>query len=73
MGAPAAELAAAAGTPLSAQALSPALAAQVQDAQQTNLEGEAPGNDEPYSFNLSNPNEVPNQNADRRSSGISGG
>lgn len=69
---PAADLAAVAGTPLEAQSLSPELAADVQQAQQYNLDGEAPGNEEPYAFNLSDPDVLPNANADRRQVGISG-
>lgn len=54
--------------------LSPEAAAEVLNAQRHNLEGDAPGNvEEPYTFNLSDPNRLPNQNLDRRRYGIMGG
>ena len=70
LGTPAAELAAVAGTPVDSHALTPEQAAQVQQAQSTNLEGDAPDNEEPYTFNLSNPYAIPNQNVAQNSTGI---
>ena len=72
-GSPDAELAAVAGSPVDHQTMAPALAKQVQNAQTYDLEGDAPGNEEPYTFNLSNPNQIPDQNADRRQSGLNSG